>query len=92
MIYNFQTESSTFEIHSVALTVAICQNFAFCGLVRNGPAEISTSTAVDWPMCVGPCTMCWPRSFCPEGVVLIQLVLELFYTDNAASELLDGGF
>jgi hypothetical protein len=92
MIYNFQTESSTFEIHSVAIAVANFQNFAFCGLVRNEPAEISTLTAVDWLMYVGPCTTCWPRSFCPEGVVLIQLVPELFYTVNAASELLDGGF
>ena len=64
----------------------------FCGLVRNRLAEISTSAAADRLMCVGTCATCRPRSFCPEGVALIKLVLELFYTDNAGSELLDGGF
>ena len=72
--------------------MAICQSFAFCGLVRNELAEILTQEAVDQLMCAGTCAMCWLRPFCPEGVALIQLVLELFYTDNAASELLDGGF
>ena len=62
----------------------------FCGLVRNSPVEISMLGAVDRPVYIGTCATCRPRSFCPEGVALIKFVLELFYTDNAGSELLDG--